>query len=200
MPLWQHPLVLPVILLKHELAMIRKISRVQSKADRTDVWGKLLSSSREKMSELFAGIQAPGESGAGAGDPMENLKNLICISINVRLAIHTARKCATFLLGVLDSMDNLQVEFAEPQRQHMMNQQIKDIINCLDNKASRLEVGNDGVLATMEVQLAAVSKEIDCRSRSLADRRIPSSQHMHPSSIMYAMRTWQLKAASMLWP
>lgn len=36
-PLWQHPLILPVILLKHELAMIRKIFRVQLQADRTDV-------------------------------------------------------------------------------------------------------------------------------------------------------------------
>lgn len=53
-------------------------------------------------------------------------------------------------------MESLQVEFAEPQRQLMMNQQIKDIIKCLDNETSRLEVGNDGILATMEVQLTAV--------------------------------------------
>lgn len=57
-------------------------------------------------------------------------------------------------------MENLQVEFAEPQRQRMMNQQIKDIINCLDNEASRLQVGNDGILATMEVQLTAVSRDV----------------------------------------
>lgn len=149
--------------------MIRKISRSQLKADRTDVWGKPLSNSHEKMTELLLGSQGTKDADDGNTEPMDNLNNLICMSINIRLAIHTARKCVTFLLGVLDSMENLQVEFAEPQRQRMMNQQIKDIINCLDNGASRLEVGNDGILATMEVQLTAVSTKFAPRSRHVTD-------------------------------
>lgn len=74
-PLWQHPLILPVILLKHELAMIRKISRVQLKPDRTDVWVEPLSNSYKKTSELLAGNRALRTTDEAGVDPMENLNH-----------------------------------------------------------------------------------------------------------------------------
>lgn len=156
MSLLQHPLLLAVILLKQELAMIRRISRDQLRSDNEDIWGKPFSSSNDSINGLLAGVGAVKGSDADKTDPLKHLNALICASINIRLAVQTARKCATFLLGVLDSMADLHLEFAPSQQQRMMNQQIKDIINCLDNEASRLEAGNDGILATMQVQLTAV--------------------------------------------
>lgn len=168
MPLWSHPLLLPVILLQHELAAIRNFSRERLHTDSRGIQATMRLD-YEDQARLLGGRNSHKEGRAERARFTNGLNNLLCSAHSVRRALRVARQAAGFLLGVLDELRDRELGPGEEAIPPQVGQQIKDTIMTLDRGAAGFEAGIDSIVATLEVQLNIVRVPIltppcDCSS------------------------------------
>lgn len=155
MPLWAHPLLLPVILLQHELAAIRNFSRERLHTDSSDIQAAMRLD-YEEQARLLGGLNSHRGGREERARFTNGLNGLLCSAHSVRRALRVARQAAGFLLGVLDELRDRKLAPGEEALPPLVGQQIKDTLMTLDRGAAGFEAGIDSIIATLDVQLNIV--------------------------------------------
>ncbi|KAL1851344.1 hypothetical protein Daus18300_012590 [Diaporthe australafricana] len=156
MPLWPHPLLLPAILLQHELAAIRNFSKQRLHGDSRGIQA-VMRLDYEDQAKLLGGRNSDRAGRKDRADFTNGLNGLLCNAHSIRRALRVTRQAASFLLGILDE---LKVRTPQPGEQAIppqVGQQIRDTIMTLDREAAGFEAGIDSIVATLEVQLNILS-------------------------------------------
>lgn len=157
MPLWGHPLLVPVILLKAELDGIRNFARDRLDSGSLNIQATM-SMDYEDQAAVLGGENANRRGRQDRVDFTNGLNRLLCSAYSVRRALGVARQAAGFLLGVLEEMDpdRLLLLPGEDKVSRRENQQIKDTIRALDRGAAGFEAGIDSIISSLDVQLNIV--------------------------------------------
>ncbi|KAG6354180.1 hypothetical protein INS49_004784 [Diaporthe citri] len=155
MPLWPHPLLLPVILLQHELAAIREFSKEKLHADSHGIQDTMRLD-YNAQARILGGLNSDEE---GRGDRAEFtnwLNGLLCSAHSTRRALRVNRQAAGFLLGILDELKDPSLCSEEEEIPPQVGRQIRDTIMTLDRGAAGFEAGIDCIIATLETQVNIV--------------------------------------------
>lgn len=160
LPLWKHPLLLPAILLHHELAGIRDYSRDKLRIGTQGIRQTLNTQEYEDLAEILGGYNSDEAARRKRSEFTTEVNNLLCGAISIRRALQVARRSANFLLGVLDEISDSTFNdkvFGPGQADEKADQEVKDWIRALDNGAAGFEVGIDAIISTLGVQLDILS-------------------------------------------
>lgn len=155
MPLWPHPLLLPVILLQHELAAIREFSKKKLHTDSRGIQATMRLD-YEAQARLLGGRNSDEAGRKDRADFTNWLNGLLCSAHSVRRALRVARQAAGFLLGILDELKDPTLCPVEEAIPPQVGRQVRDTIMTLDRGAAGFESGIDSIIATLEVQLNIV--------------------------------------------
>lgn len=175
MPLWSHPLLLPVILLQHELAAIREFSREKLHSDSRGIQGTMCLDYNAQAS-LLGGLNSDEKGRKRRADFTNRLNGLLCSAHSTRRALRVNRQAAGFLLGILDELKGPSLCPGEEAIPPQVGRQIRDTIMTLDRGAAGFEAGIDSIIATLDVQVNIV------RSSTPVPHPLPVSPSLSPAS------------------
>lgn len=155
MPLWPHPLLLPVILLQHELAAIREFSKKKLHNDSHGIQ-TIMRLDYKAQARLLGGRNSDEKGRKHRADFTNGLNSLLCSAHSVLRALRVTRQAASFLLGILEDLKDPTLCPGEEAIPPQVGRQIKDTIMTLDRGAAGFEAGIDSIIATLDVQLNIV--------------------------------------------
>lgn len=155
MPLWPHPLLLPVILLQHELAAIRQFSKEKLHKDSGGIQETMRLDYKAQASRL-GGRNSNEDGREDRAKFTKELNDLLCSSHSIRRALRVTRQTADFLLGIVDELKDPNLFSNEEAIPPQVARQIRDTIMTLNRKAASFEAGVDSIIATLDVQLNIV--------------------------------------------
>lgn len=156
MPLWPHPLLLPTILLQHELAAIREFSKMKLHTDSRGIQATMRLDYKAQA-RLLGGRNEDEEGREDRAEFTNWLNGLLCSAHSIRRALRVARQAAGFLLGVLEELKDPNLCAGEEAIPTQVGRQIRDTIMTLDRGAASFEAGIDSIVATLDVQLNILS-------------------------------------------
>lgn len=167
LPLWQHPLLVPVILLEHELAGIRNFSRAKLRSSSSRISSRLRMG-YDDQAALLGGLNSNQDGKEDRANFTNELNEILCSAHSIRNALKVSQQNAAFLLNVVDDIESLDKDDetfgkAATAIPPHINRTIKDNIKTLNRGAAGFEYGIDSIISNLEVQLNVV-----CLGRGLS--------------------------------
>lgn len=163
LPLWQHPLLVPVILLEHEFAAIRNFLRNKLRGKSAFISSQMRMD-YDAQAALLGGINREKNGKATRAKFTNGLNELLCSAHSIRRALKVAQQNAAFLLSVADEIEKLDTSQQEGRLGNAanvipphVNRVIIDTIKTFDRGAAGFEAGIDSIISNLEVQLNIVS-------------------------------------------
>ncbi|KAJ4418230.1 hypothetical protein N0V82_005704 [Gnomoniopsis sp. IMI 355080] len=161
LPLWQHPLLVPVILLEHELSAIRNFSRDKLRSSSAEISSQMRMD-YDAQAALLGGLNWKQDGRADRAKFTNSLNELLCSAHSIRRALKVSQQNAAFLLGVVDDIEKLdkndeifgKAAMAIPPH---INRTMKDTIKTFNSSAAGFESGIDSMISNLEVQLNILS-------------------------------------------
>ncbi|KAJ4387558.1 hypothetical protein N0V93_008153 [Gnomoniopsis smithogilvyi] len=161
LPLWQHPLLVPVILLQHELAGIRNFLRDKLRSSSVEISSQMRVD-YDRQAALLGGLNHKKDGKEDRVKFTNDLNELLCSAHSIRRALKVSQQNAAFLLSVADDIEKLDKndekfgKAADAIPSHI-NRTIKDTIKTFNRGAAGFEAGVDSIISNLEVQLSILS-------------------------------------------